>query len=663
MIQTRRLLLVAAALCAPALHATITINSFSPSISSPQPLGTPITWTATATDTSHGALTFRYSVAFSTGAYQVVTDFYPGTISSGLWTGPSFPWATIANEGTYHVQVSVRNYTTGETVSTSVAYGLKAISNGKNFVVTPTANPLVELASGPGCPTGSFFQVTMQKANGTKVVKTNEIGCTPTHTMNVYAAGMVASTQYKINYQVITGTTTTPGATPVTITTGPLPSTLTFPTFTVITPATSQDDQADQLLLHGFLAFGASTQFLPVATDLNGDVLWYYTSYDPEHSALLTRPLVGGDMLTIQTGNSWSPNIEAGGQFVRKIDLAGNTVQETNIGVLQQQLLAMGATDFGPCGQVALPAAVGAACLGTTHHDVIQLPNGNYAMIVDIEKIFPPGTQGDTTGLNVDIIGDGILVLDPNMQLLWYFDTFQHDSGGSQLDINRGAVLGETCTQGQGGCPTLFLAATSGVAPLAHDWLHTNCLYFNASEGDIVFSSRHQDWVMKVDYNNGTGTGNIKWRLGLDGDFTFNNTNNDPYPWFSHQHDFAYENTTSGLISVYDNGNTRVSPPPVGLGSGNSRGMALIVDETNRTASPVLSQDLGYYGFALGSAQLLANGNYFFQPGVVMPNSYSYGLELLPTAGTVDATTIFDMQSGTSYRSWMMPTLYAPPPS
>jgi len=67
------------------------------------------------------------------------------------------------------------------------------------------------------------------------------------------------------------------------------------------------------------------------------------------------------------------------------------------------------------------------------------------------------------------------LVLDQNFQLVWYFDTFQHDSGAPQLDINRPAVLGETCSTSQSGCPSLFLVGKSGVTTLANDWLHENC--------------------------------------------------------------------------------------------------------------------------------------------------------------------------------------------
>jgi hypothetical protein len=90
--------------------------------------------------------------------------------------------------------------------------------------------------------------------------------------------------------------------------------------------------------------------------------------------------------------------------------------------------------------------------------------------------------------------------------------------------------------------------------------------------------------------------------------------------------------------------------------------MSLTVDETNMTVTPLLSQDLGVYSFALGSAHALGNGNYFFQPGTVAASaSSSFAMELFPTGGTVNGTTVYNLQSATSYRAWLMPSLYFPP--
>jgi hypothetical protein len=338
------------------------------------------------------------------------------------------------------------------------------------------------------------------------------------------------------------------------------------------------------------------------------------------------------------------------------VDLSGNVVKETNIGLLQQQLFAMGATDLQSCANIPLPAAVGSACLTSFSHDMIVMPNGGYAVIGSMEKIFPPGTQGDTTGLNVDILGDAIIVLDPNMNPLWYFDSFQHDGGGTQLDITRPAILGETCAVNQGGCPILFLAGTPGVTPLAKDWMHSNSLQYRSSDGDIIMSSRDQDWVFKVDYNNGAGTGDLVWRMGVDGDFTFNNTGANAYPWFSHQHDAGFE--TTGVFDVFDNGNTRITLE----GGGYSRGMALTVNETALTVTPVLSQNLGYYSLALGSAQLLSNGNYHFQPGLVGPYDWDYSEEFDPISGALSGTGVYNLEGeAESYRSFRMSDLYTAP--
>ena len=133
----------------------------------------------------------------------------------------------------------------------------------------------------------------------------------------------------------------------------------------------------------------------------------------------------------------------------------------------------------------------------------------------------------------------------------------------------------------------MFLLGT-GIAPRAKDWLHANSLYYwptdnsGGASGDILMSLRHQDWILKIDYNNGTGTGNILWRMGPGGDFTFNNIYNDPWPWFSHQHDAAIEST--GVLSLFDNGNTRcsVGKPRLSPHDCNSRGMVL--SSTNRAS-------------------------------------------------------------------------------
>jgi arylsulfate sulfotransferase len=659
-----------AALCAPA-HATVAILSMSPSLSAPQAIGTPIVWIVAATDSNPGPLTFQFNVAAPGGSFTLAKDFNVGTLTAGVWTSLPFAWTPTQIEGHYQIQVVVKDFTSGQTASSTSLFQVTPLASGSTPVVVPTANPLVALFGAPACAAGSSMRVFFQEqSESVPAAATNAVSCHPPATMNFEIAGMYPNTAYKMFAQTITAGVAANGPKLI-FTTGALAANVPFPSFKTIVQ-TGQIDSADSILLLSPNQLGSGKTNLPaLATDLSGSVIWYYYPSTADHFQLLTRPLPGGTFLTIQDDTAWNP-ASAQEQVLREVDLAGNIVRETNTGAIQQQLLALGATDAAACNSIASPAPVGAACLGGFHHDAIRtLPNGQTAVLTDIEKIFPAGTQGDTSGLPVDIVGDMIVVLNSNWQVAWFFDSFQHAGGGTQLNLDRPAVLGETCVNTQAGCPPIFLLGP-GIAPLAKDWLHANSLYYQPQDGSIVWSSRSQDWIMKVDYDNGIGKAHIYWRMGLDGDFTFINTYNDPWPWFSHQHEAGMENGGLGPMTIMDNGNTRVSPPPLGLGSGDSRGMALTVNapalpapctSITCTVMPVLSADLGVYSEAMGSAQLMSSGNYFFLAAIVSvsPGYLGYSIGILPASGTDAGTLIYKLLGPESYRAWLVPNLYQPP--
>jgi hypothetical protein len=668
------------AVCAPA-HAQVSILSVTHSVNPPKPIGTQVVWSVTATDSGPGPLTFQFNVALPGGALTLVRDFNAGTFSSGVWTSLPFAWSPTSFEGRYRIQVVIKDFTSGQSTSRTENFQVMPLASGSMPAAVPTANPLVALFGAPSCAAGSSMQVVFQvQSLSQPSTTTNALACHPPNTMNFEIAGMYPSTAYHMYSQTITGGHTVNGPT-VSFTTGVLPANVPFPAFNTVIPAGAQTDSALSVLLLTPLRLSSGGGYPAVASDLSGNIIWYYYPNSAGHFEVLTRPLAGGKFLAIQSGPAWNP-ASVQSQLLREVDLAGNVIKETNTGVIQQQLLAMGATDAAPCNSIPSPAPAGAACLGFFHHDAIQtLPNGQTAVIADIEKIFPPGTQGDTSGLPVDIIGDMIIVLDSNWQVDWYFDAFQHDGGGSQLNINRPAVLGETCQSDVFECQTTFLLGP-GIAPQAMDWLHANSLYYDPQDGSIIWSSRHQDWVMKIDYENGSlaATGNILWRMGPEGDFVFNNIYNDPWPWFSHQHDAVVQSNGLGSLTVYDNGNTRVSPPPVGLGQPgcepndcDSRGMALTVVQncsgtpptcTGLQVTPVLSVDLGIYSQAFGAAQLLPDNNYFFLAPFVPFSPTVQGsasIEILPTPGTDTGTQVFNLSGAQAYRAWRMPNLYQPP--
>jgi len=706
-----------AALSVPA-SATVQILSMTPSPASPQVIGTTITWTATASDTSAGPLTFRTYVTPPGGTALMVRDFLPGTLKSGTWTSVPFTWLPAACismtsagvdaftcepiEGVYTIEVVAKDFTSGQSATKTVKFQVTPLVTGSAPVVAPTANSLVSLFSTPACATGSSVRVSFQEdiASPPPATTTNWLPCHPTLTSNFEIAGVYPNKMYKIFSQTSTGSKVVNGPT-LTYRTGVFPTSIPMPTFTLLT--NSNDDTALPVIIHNLIQLGGGTVYPDVATDLAGNIIWYYYPNDQLHADTLTRPLLNGTFLSIENGSAWNPAATAG-QYLRQVDLAGNVIRETNTGVLQQELLALGATDAQACNVIPSPAPIGSACLGDFNHDAIQtlppivgstLPGPFTAVIADIEKILPPGTQGNTTGLPVDIIGDMIIVLDSNWNVVWYFDAFQHDggcpvppaTGPCQLDINRPAVLGETCGGNTSGCPEGLLLGP-GIAPLANDWLHANSLYywptdtFGGASQDIIWSSRHQDWVMKVDYENGSpsATGEILWRMGNEGDFTWVGPA-DPWPWFSHQHEVGIEKNGSGVMTVFDNGNTRIAPPPIGLGSShgclpydcNSRGMALTFTEsvppaactaTSCLVTAVLSSDLGYFSAAMGSAQLLSNGDYFFQPAIVLTpqlTTVGYSMEVAPVPATDSPSVLLNLEGPEQYRAWQMSSMYFPP--
>jgi hypothetical protein len=668
------------------LLATVTIQSITPSVVSPQPLGTPVTWTVKATDSNPNNLTFQFSVAAGPRAYALVRDFNVGTLSAGTWTAQPFQWTTIAGEGTYSIQVIAKDFVSGEASTTKASFRFISRVSAGAAVVHKTANVLVALFSAPACAKGSDMRVAFYTGSNPPAV-TAWAPCIPQVSMNFYVAGMLPSTTYSMYSETLTKGVIANGTT-LSFTTGALPNRVQspfFPTFSLNTSGPTNDP--NPVLLWSFTKIVA-----PVATDLNGNIVWYYVQ---GAGTLLTRPVAGGTMLTIQNGRSWdSSNTQQ--QLLREIDLEGNVVHETNTGAVTNQLVALGAADATPCGQIAKPVQVGDACLNDFHHDAIRysIDGKPYtAFMAHVEKLFPPGTQGAPGSAPVDVLSEMVIVLNSDWQVVWYYDAF------NQLDIQRAAPLGEVCTGGTSDCPTKLYLSTK-----ANDWTHANTVDYvaatpaqNPDSGDLLVSMRDQDQVIRLNYNNGAGScapppaaSCIGWYMGPpDGltvppnSFTIDNSTNDVWPWFSHQHDVTYVNggqpvtvngptgpITGPLLTIFDNGNTRYSATPLGLGANcgpsdcNSRGMALIVDQATMTVLPVFLQDLGVKATALGSAQLLMNttpNNYAIGTGL-NPAVPAEALEISPTTGAVTGTVVLNVQgSSYSYRTWQMPNLYSPP--
>jgi hypothetical protein len=289
-IHTLHVAALLAALGIAPLPAAVTITSMTPSLASPQPLGTSVTWTVKAINSKPNSLVFQFNVTPPGGSSVLVRDLNIGTFSAGVWTSQAFPWATIAKEGIYVVQVVVKDSVTGDSANKSVNFQLNTRVSQGVAAVHRTNNPLVALFSSPACAVGSSMRVAYYKGTDLPTY-TAWAPCLQTASMNFYIAGMLPTTSYSMYSQTLTSGAVTNGTT-VSVTTGSLPSRVPggfFPTFTVNTPAPTDDP--NPMLLWSFTKI-----IIPVATDLSGNIVWYYAN---GAGTLLTRPLSGGTMLTI----------------------------------------------------------------------------------------------------------------------------------------------------------------------------------------------------------------------------------------------------------------------------------------------------------------------------------------------------------------------------
>jgi hypothetical protein len=365
---------------------------------------------------------------------------------------------------------------------------------------------------------------------------------------------------------------------------------------------TEMDSHLGLLLESEMSSAGNGKTVLPVARKLDGTVVWYYDSAANGALQNLLRPVPGGGMLVVPSGD-----IPAG---LREIDLSGNPIWETNPEAVSLRLLELG-----------LPA------IGGFHHDALKLPGGAILALAD-RNVEVPGDTPDAPTRMVN--GDVLVLLDRNFEVLWFWDSFE------KLDVQRRAVLGEASSPASG--------------PPVEDWTHANAVEY-LPDGNLLFSIRHHDWVVKIDFRDGTGTGDIIWRFGKDGDFQLDSS--EPTDWFSHQHDPHFDGKR---LWLYDNGNTRRQ---LWGGPFNSRGQVYLVDEANRTASLELSADLGVSSDSQGSAQRLSNGNYHFLSGMLADGTKrsNESQEVSPTGLSGAMRYCFRVNSA-SYRSFRLHTLY-----
>ena len=426
--------------------------------------------------------------------------------------------------------------------------------------------------------------------------------------VSIEVAGMRASSTYHMRAVV-----DLPGGTQFqdvdhTFQTGALPANR-IPQISVQTPGNLTPNPGVELM--DLVNVSTTTNPLEaVVTDLQGNVIWYY---DVNPNPTTTTVLYPSPIKLMPNGHMLV-NIVNGD--LREIDLAGNTIRQLSYTELDSRLAAAG---FNLSGAYI-------------NHDIAILPNGHLILLVKHSKDFTdlPGYPGTTS-----VTGDALVDLDKNWNPVWAWDTFDH------LDVNRHPR----------GLP---------------DWTHGNAVIYSADDGNLLFSSRHQSWVIKIDYEDGKGNGDILWKFGYQGDFTLDS--GAPAAWTYGQHDIhILSPNTTGIFTLgaFDNGYVRVLDNTgalcgtTGEPACYSRVAFFQVDEATRTAH-VLWQDFPLpYSFALGSIELLANSDVEFDEGIPdFPTQVHARVMEVTKEASPQTVWELDVTGQVGYRIYRIPSLY-----
>jgi len=316
------------------------------------------------------------------------------------------------------------------------------------------------------------------------------------------------------------------------------------------------------------------------ATDLQGNIIWSYLYHGSTVDLIQgVQLLPNGDILMLI---SYLSSTTVNGTLglvndIREIDLAGNTVRDISMDALNQKLAASNLRD----------AEGNVYAFKSFHHSVIALPNGHWIMLAAYNETYTnlPGYPGTTS-----VLGDAIIDVDANGNPDWVWNTFDH------LDVNRH--------------PMNF-----------PDWTHSNDMVYSTDDRNLLLSIRHQNWIIKINFVDGTGSGSVMWKLGEGGDFKLVG-GVDPTDWFYAQHGLSFfsPNTTGVFrLGLMDNGNDRMFPsgpvlcqplkPPTP--TCYSTVPVLELNEGDMTATLITHYEPppSYFSFFGGNADLLPNGN------------------------------------------------------
>jgi arylsulfate sulfotransferase len=544
----------------------------------------------------------------------------PTWMVNGL-AGGSAALGTITSSGLYTASASASASTTA--VQVTVIDGIsKAISNPAQVsLVSPTQfvagtvsssnNPQVAQYTFQA-PQGTSVQV--QFGTSTNYGLTTWVQDAPAAggTVTVLVAGMRANTTYHMQAIVHLPSGQQVMDADHAFTTGDLPAAL-IPDISVSQPGGGSVASGVELL---DLFQAPKNQLTALATDVDGNVIWYY-KMNPGELPFPIKLLPNGHMLIVSAIDTTlvSPPTTASNE-VREIDLAGNVIYRLSL-----IDIAQGLTSIGNSFQ----------SLGSLHHDILKLPNGHLICLVNYNPALPDGSG------YLPVTGDALVDWDPQQQRpVWVWSAFDH-------------------------------------IPLTHapystvDWTHANAVIYSPDDGNLILSMRNQNWIVKINYQDGAGDGSILWRLGPDGDFSLP-SGQAPIEWNYGQHYPTVASPNSaGIFQLmfFNNGNNRlvdaandVCGTP-GFIPCYSSVPVFELNEITKTAQVVSEKKLSSaYSICCGSASQLPNGDLEYD---VAFDIYTPGLSFVQEVtqqATPQLVWQMNITGQLAYRAFRMPSLY-----
>ena len=226
------------------------------------------------------------------------------------------------------------------------------------------------------------------------------------------------------------------------------------------------------------------------------------------------------------------------------------------------------------------------------HHDMIQLPNGNYLGIIETNSLgvipvggWTPlfqglGFQADGITIEFPWVGDKLVEWHKDTkEIVWSWSVFDH------YNMSDYDQVGGTWTE--------------AYISLHYDWTHVNAVIYDDEESCLYISTRHLSRITKIDYP----SGEVVWNMGRDmpsGDVTLGNDLG-----FSFQH--SLQKLENGNLLTFDNGN--LAPEFRGTEEPISRAIEIEVNDQQASITWSYELEPELFGFASGNVQKLDNGN------------------------------------------------------